>query len=379
MGRCIVNLPGKTRCSEEKSSNQSNLSDISVLAFTKYADKAASTRQRLLLYQEYLRERGIGITWQPLLENEYLERFSRGQTSPRTKIALSYAKRLGQLLRQKNFDILWVQYELFPYLPAAFERLAFLTGKPVLCDYDDAIFHMYDSHKNKAVRWLLARKLETLLRGSSACSCGNKYLRAYAKRYCNNSVIIPTVVDTTVFFPAKNGARRRVTVGWIGSPSTWRYVTPLSALLSHIAQSNNTNIKVVGAGSKAKKVPGIQFLEWIQEAEVSVIQTMDIGIMPLPNEPWAWGKCGYKLIQYMACGLPVVASPVGVNCEIIQHGENGFLASSEKEWAEALDVLIRNPELRSKMGSAGRAKVEAHYSLKAHAPRVEALLRSMVR
>jgi hypothetical protein len=105
---------------------------------------------------------------------------------------------------------------------------------------------------------------------------------------------------------------------------------------------------------------------------------MDIGIMPLTDTPWSRGKCGYKLIQYMACGLPVVASPVGVNTHIVEHGVNGFLAASDAEWRDALYKLARDPGLRQKMGTAGRLKVETDYSLAAWGPRVAAMLSHVV-
>jgi glycosyltransferase involved in cell wall biosynthesis len=130
----------------------------------------------------------------------------------------------------------------------------------------------------------------------------------------------------------------------------------------------------MGADPKAEAQPLLDLVEWSEAAEVPFLQAVDIGIMPLSDTPWARGKCGYKLIQYMACGLPVVASPVGVNAEIVEHGVNGFLATTEAEWSEALATLLRDPALRQRMGAAGRRKVEEHYSLQVWGPRVAALL-----
>lgn len=189
---------------------------------------------------------------------------------------------------------------------------------------------------------------------------------------------MPTVVDTTVFKPAIAPDRGAVTIGWIGSPSTWPQLKPDVPLLQQLRTSLGFNIRVVGAGPVPEKYPEIEFIDWSEENEVSELQKMDIEIMPLPDEPWVRGKCGYKLIQYMACGLPVVASPVGVNAEIVRHGKNAFLASTEKEWIESLTRMVGEPDLRQAMGTAGRARIESEFSLKVQAPRMVELLRSVV-
>ena len=166
--------------------------------------------------------------------------------------------------------------------------------------------------------------------------------------------IVPTVVDTNVYGPAMEPRTDRpLTIGWIGSPSTWTFVNPLIPLLTELAKRLNLNVRVVGAGPQTDIPPRFEFLQWSEAEEIRLIQGMDIGIMPLPDEPWARGKCGYKLIQYMACGLPVVASPVGVNTDIVDHGSNGFLASGLQEWAAAVTALAQNAALRLAMGAEG--------------------------
>ncbi len=190
---------------------------------------------------------------------------------------------------------------------------------------------------------------------------------------------MPTVVDTDAYGPAQGDrGERPVTLGWIGSPSTWAFVKPLVPLLSQAAQRYDLALRVVGAGPQAEIPPRFSFLPWSEPEEIALIQGMDIGIMPLPDEPWARGKCGYKLIQYMACGLPVIASPVGVNSEIVDHGENGFLAATPQEWAKAIAALAGNAELRRRMGEAGRVKIERAYSLAVHGPRLAGMIRDVL-
>jgi len=353
---------------------------MKILAFLKYGTLAASTRQRLVQYEPFLARAGIEVEYLPLLDNDHVRRLAAGRRASPTEVAGRYSKRIYQLLTRRDFDLLWVHCELFPYLPGLFERLAAATGKPIVFDYDDAIFHMYDASGNRVVRALLGKKLQPLLRRASLCLCGNRYLLDYASRFSPDAMLLPTVVDTEVYRPAEpRTPPAPVTIGWIGSPSTWPYVRPLLPLLRELAETRDVRIRVVGAGpgARADAFPGLDLVEWSEESEVEEVRAMDIGIMPLPDETWAKGKCGYKLIQYMACALPVVASPVGVNCEIIATGENGFLAGAQEEWREALGRLIGDSELRRTFGAAGRRRAEERYSLKVHAPRLVEALRSL--
>lgn len=347
------------------------------VAFVKYGDMAASTRQRFLQYFQYLLPLGISVEISPLLDNNYLENLYSGRRRRNLAIAKAYARRSGQAIRS-HADFFWVYSEVFPYLPGWMERLVLMSRKPVIYDIDDAIFHQYDAHPNPMVRRLLGHKLEPLLRGSSLAVCGNAYLEQYVRRFCRHTEIVPTVVDTEKYRPAPREAEGPVVVGWIGSPSTWTYVRPYLPILEAVAAESGLRISVVGAGPKAEAAPHVVHHEWDEEQEIAMIQDMDIGIMPLPDEPWARGKCGYKLIQYMACGLPVIASPVGVNAEIVQHGVNGFLARSEAEWAEAIRRLAGDRELRASMGAAGRLRAERFYSLQVHGPRLAQMLRDAV-
>jgi glycosyltransferase involved in cell wall biosynthesis len=351
-----------------------------VTAFTRYGAIAASTRQRLLQYLPRLAAAGIQVDYHPLLPNDYVRTLGTAKRYPRGKTLRCYLDRVGQLIARTDTDVIWVYAELFPYLPAGWEKLAFRSGKPVVYDCDDAFFHTYDAHPRPWVRRQLGRKLEPLLRGAAACCCGNSYLESYAARFSANTLLLPTVVDTEVYGPAV-GARpdRPVTIGWIGTPSTWPYVRPLLPLLRELVASRRIRIRVVGAGQPGLRdaFPGLDLIEWSEAHEVEEVRSMDIGIMPLPDDIWARGKCGYKLVQYMACALPVVASPVGVNSEIVADGSNGFLATDPAEWRSALLRLIDDPTLRRRFGEVGRGRVEARYSLDVHAPRFIRLLQSL--
>jgi glycosyltransferase involved in cell wall biosynthesis len=354
---------------------------MKIALLTKYGEKAASTRQRFIQYQPYLNKARIETEFLPLLDDCYLENLYNNGRASRGHIAQRYLSRLRWLLSSPSVDAIWLHCELFPYLPSGFESLVRIPGKPIIFDYDDAIFHNYDSNPSKAIRFFLGQKLCSSIGASRLAFCGNSYLAFYASQFCSKVEIVPTVVDTSKYFPSslKTNNSGKVNIGWIGTPTTWQsYIQGrLPALIDALSVSDS-KLLFMGAGQNIFKNMHIEFYDWSEKAEIPFLQGIDIGIMPLTDTPWARGKCGYKLIQYMACGLPVVASPVGVNSEIVEHGVNGFLAETDAEWCSAIRTLIEDPELRHRMGQAGRQKVEVNYSLQTWGPRVAKLMQSVL-
>jgi glycosyltransferase involved in cell wall biosynthesis len=350
---------------------------VKVAAFTRYGPRAASTRQRFLQYFPALHEAGIHLDHHPLLGDDYVAGLVTGEPYPRAKLARAYARRVEQLISSRDCDAFWVYVELLPYLPALVERLA-AVGKPIVYDFDDAFFHSYDQSPNPVIRALLGHKHASLLGHAAACVCGNAYLGEFARRHCRNTIIIPTVVDTSAYLPAP-GRDKPLTIGWIGSPSTWANVQPLLPVLREAITRHRARFLVIGAGRSAERdvFPGMEARDWTEATEIADVQTMDIGIMPLLDRPFERGKSGYKLIQYMACGLPVVASPVGVNAEIVKDGVNGFLASTDAQWSERLGQLLADAALRSRMGEQGRTQAVDGYSLARQAPRLVQLFQSL--
>lgn len=336
-----------------------------VLALTRYSALAASTRQRFIQFFPALADEGVAVTLAPLLGDKYVGSIGRGGKSP--ALVGAYLRRLSDIvLRARRYDALWVQYEAFPFLPGPLERALSLARRPYIVDYDDAIFHNYDLAGGRIRRFLLGRKLAPLLVGARTCIAGNRYLADYVRHYCPDTVIVPTVVDSTRYVPSLGRDSGPLRVGWIGSPSTWQYVELLLPSIVSVLRRFGAKLQIVGVRPVAAPTE-VQFLPWSQETEIAAVQTFDIGIMPLPDDPWARGKCGYKLIQYMSCGIPCVASPVGVNAEIVTPGENGLFATTAEEWAAALTTLLGDAELRQRLGRAGRAAAVARYSLASQA------------
>ena len=340
-----------------------------------YSPLAASTRQRFMQYGPYLARMGIDLEVVPLLEDSYVTKIGNARRRDLKYLIAAYARRVHMLLIRRDFDLLWVHSELFPYLPYIFERLAFISNVPVIVDMDDAFFHRYDTHPNRIVRAVLDKKFESFLSRVAGCTAGNAYLNDYMSRYCDNTIILPTVVNTDVYKPAPKplDLSKRPVIGWLGSPTTWQNVTPIvPTIIRHDA-----DFHVIGANGGATIAPGITSIAWTEAGEVDELQKMDIGIMPLIDLPFQRGKCGYKLIQYMACGIPVVASPVGVNSDIVAHGKNGFLASTDAEWDWAINTLLADQTMRKKMGEEGRLKVEHCYSLTMQQTRLAGFLSSV--
>lgn len=345
-----------------------------LLAFTKYGRNAASTRQRLMQYETHLESAGIEVEYAPLFNESYMDLLARGGKAGLAQIGNAYLRRAVTLITHRRPDMLWVQYEYFPFLPAIMERCGSRWNCPIVVDYDDAIFHMYDDHRRGVVRHLLGSKLRTLIGLASLIIAGNDYIRSYVESVNPRVQVIPTVVDANAYLPGPSRSRDTLVVGWIGSPSTWRYVEPLLPILLPRLQAAGAVFRAIGAGPAATRWPGVEALDWSEDTEIAAVQSMDIGIMPLPDERWAKGKCGYKLIQYMACGLPVIASPVGVNSDIVQHGANGILATNNHEWADAIDMLLNSSVTRADFGRVGRARVEKDYSLQTYGPVLAGLL-----
>ena len=349
---------------------------------TKYGNMAASTRQRFEQYRPFLEDAGFELVSYPLLDNNYLSRLYNNQRQERGHVTSCYLKRFRWLLSKPDVDLIWLHCELFPFFPGLAEKFSTWPGKPIVFDYDDAIFHNYNIHPKPLVRATRGRKLHTTIRAAEMAFCGNDYLANYARPLCSRTEIVPTILDTSIFCPAKNKQSMNIPprIGWIGSPSTWNdYLLSMLPILQDLTKSEGAKIAIMGADKNAEPNPLIDFEEWSEASEVPFLQSLDIGIMPLVDTPWARGKCGYKLIQYMACGLPVVASPVGVNSDIVEHGVNGFLAETNEEWSRAIKILLNNADLRRQMGSAGQKKVEEYYSLKVWGPRVAQMLQNIIK
>jgi glycosyltransferase involved in cell wall biosynthesis len=354
---------------------------LKILLLTRYGRLGASSRLRALQYLPYFESLGWQMDPAPFFSNVYLEKLYAGEPTWGETL-LAYWGRIRALVRTGRYELVWVEKEILPFLPASAELILKAFGTPYIVDYDDALFHKYDLHRLHVVRVLLGRKIDAVMKNAALVVAGNQYLADRAKSAGARRVkIVPTVIDLNRY-PAGNDQPdkndRPLVVGWIGTPKTSRYLCPLKNVFESLQSQFNVRFVAVGSTRKSLGDLPVEPWQWSEDTEVDSIRHFDIGIMPLEDSPWERGKCGYKLIQYMACGLPVVASPVGVNTEIVGPGVNGFLAQGERSWWESLAALLSGAESRRQMGRKGRKKVESRYCLQVQAPRLAKLIRELI-
>lgn len=342
---------------------------IRVLGLSLYGPLAASHRVRLAQFKAGLAAAGIDLEIQSLLDDSYLQRsFSGGLPSLRGLFA-AYRRRLRALRQADRFDLAIVHCELLPLVPGWLERQ--LLQIPFLYDCDDAFFLKYRSGVLRTFQPLLGNKTYHLMKEAVAVTAGNSWLADKALRFNKNVTILPSVVNTNIFClgvsPMSEHAGKPFTVGWIGSPSTAEYLQILVEPLRNLAVEVSVRLLVVGGPGPI--IPGVEVVErpWILENEAALIQQFDVGVMPLPHTQWTHGKCAYKLIQCMACAIPVVGSCVGANVEAVPP-ECGFIADSPEQWLTALRRLAADLELRHRMGVAARQWVQQRYSLSTALP-----------
>lgn len=337
------------------------------LFLTKHGAQGASSRYRALQYLPFLAARGWNVEWQPLLPDSYLQRLYLHGRRSFLEVCGAYGKRLAYLCKGDlgRFDAIYVQYEVFPYIPTWLESALLAPAGNVVLDYDDAAFVPYDRNP------FLRGKIPSLMRRARTVIVGNDYLSQYASRYSERVSVIPTVVDLARYSPRKDydcRDERGLVIGWVGTPITARYLATLAGVLRRVARNHAVVVRCVGTPA-GFSIPGVsvESVPWTEGTETEIIRTFDIGVMPLAQEPFAQGKCGLKLIQYMACGVPAAGAKLGANADIICHGVDGFLASRDEEYVEVIERLAGDAALRADIGRAGRRTVEERYSLQARA------------
>ncbi len=332
--------------------------------------RSPSQRFRIEQYIPYLEAHGWQGCYAYLLsESEDKLFYAPGHIPAKALLMLKKLYQRYQELREVNmYDLVFVQREAHFLGISYFER-AYARRTKLLFDFDDAIWLPNVSENNRLFAWAKRpAKAKEVIRAAHLVFAGNAYLADFARQYNPQVVIMPTTVDTDWYAPmAVFKPPSVVTIGWSGSPTTIAHFQQIRPALKVLKQQYKERIQilVVGDSSYVDADLGIQGRPWCLEEEKQVLAGFDIGIMPLPDDEWSRGKCGLKGLLYMAMGVPAVMSPVGVNTEIIQDGENGFLAATIEEWVEKLSMLIEDPQLRQRLGQKGRQTVEERYSVRA--------------
>jgi glycosyltransferase involved in cell wall biosynthesis len=334
--------------------------------------ESPSQRFRFEQYFKLLEDSGINCykqsfwnerTWKILYKKGYEVRKVIGFLS-------GILKRFQILFKISKADYVFIHRECMPVGPPIFEWIIYkIFGKKIIYDFDDAIWLPNTSHENRVaslIKW--HSKTAAICRWSYKVSCGNNYLVDFAKQFNPHAVLNPTTIDTEqhhnpIRYPKLFS--EKITVGWTGSHSTLKYLGSIIPALKQLEKKYNENFQFLVIADKKPDLDlnHFVFIPWKENSEIEDLSQIDIGIMPLTDDIWAKGKCGFKALQYMALEIPAVASPVGVNTQIIDSGVNGFLCTSQQDWFDAIDKLIQNKALRESIGIQGRKKVIEHYSV----------------
>lgn len=335
--------------------------------------ESPSQRFRFEQYFQILENRGYHITIQSFFNSQEWKLFYHDGNSLQKFIALfkGFAKRFKMIFSAFQYEFIFIHREAAPAGPPVFEWvLANALRKKIIYDFDDAIWLTDRNHENWILKTIKFRsKVTSICKWSYRVSCGNDYLNKFAQQYNPSTMVIPTTIDTEGLhnrnkFKSTSSVIPEIIIGWTGSHSTLKYLK----LLETILQKIETKYPFVSFLIIADKRPDLalkrlSFKAWDAETEVVDLMKLDIGIMPLPDDEWSKGKCGFKALQYLALEIPAVVSDVGVNSKIISQGVEGFLCQTEADWQHALELLINNTTLRAEMGARGRKKVVENYSV----------------
>lgn len=334
-------------------------------------EKSPSQRFRFEQYFSKLQEKGITYSIQSFLNSRNWQSFFE-KGNPLYKLIIlirGFLRRTVVIFSVYHYDYVFVHREITPVGPPVFEWIiAKILKRKIIYDFDDAIWTTDRTDESRLVKTLKARsKVASICSWSYKVSCGNPYLCNFALNFNSNVVLNPTTIDTSVFNTVHSRVKKqdnRITIGWTGSHSTLKYLNAILPALQQIEKEfSNVRIVVIANQKPELNLKSMSFIPWNIRSEVEDLQLIDIGIMPLPNDEWSKGKCGFKILQYMSMAIPAVASPVGVNSTLIQNGQSGFLASDNATWFEAIKRLIEDETLRASFGERGQKFVEEHYSV----------------
>ncbi len=346
---------------------------MNVLVLEPYGyDTAPCQRFRIEQWARILERQRVAFTFVPFATRQLDAVLYRPGFVGRKMLEVlrGLAARVRMLRDLARFDVVFLVREAAPIGPPVVERLIARHGVPIVYDFDDSIYLPNASGANRIfapLKW--ARKTRTICGLAHHVTVGNDHLRRFAERHARRVSLLPTTIDVEQFLPRPaHGARERVIIGWMGSETTLPHLMTIQHALHTLASRRRFVLNVVSTREVSMPGVDVRSTRWTAEGEIRDLQSFDIGIMPLPDEAWTRGKCGAKLLLSMGVGVPGVASPVGVNTEIVDDGVNSFLAKTDDEWVDKLSALVDSAALRSSLGAAARRTVEARYSGQVIAP-----------
>ncbi|MBI1837976.1 MAG: glycosyltransferase family 4 protein [Flavobacteriia bacterium] len=289
-----------------------------------------------------------------------------------SRVLKAFIVRFYQVFKAIKYDYVFIHREVAPVGPPFLEWiLAKLFRKKIIYDFDDAIWlPNYSEANTKFQKLKCYSKVNGIMKMAAKISVGNQYLAEYARQFNENVKINPTTIDTENYHNPKFYKhfefQEKIVVGWTGTHTTAKYLDFLVPIIEKLTIEFDFEFCVISNEEPTFQMPNLKFIKWEKDTEIEDLMQFTIGVMPLTDDQWAKGKCGFKALQYMALGIPAIASPIGVNNEIIDHGKNGFLCSTEKQWHEALYYLLENPEETKKMHENARKKIIENYSVESN-------------
>jgi glycosyltransferase involved in cell wall biosynthesis len=341
------------------------ISDLKVLFLPKHSILGASSRYRTFQYLPFLKKKGIFCEVRPLFNEEHLRyKYKTGENNKLLSLIRIFDRVKVVLFEASSYDLVVIEKELIPYFPPLLEKYLIKRNIKYILDYDDAIWHSYDKNKNFIIKYYRESKIEHLMKNAEAVICGSDYILNYAKKSESKKTYkIPTVVEMAKYKQANN--KGIFTIGWIGSPGTSKYIVEINDILKRITDEFNVIINLIGFDRQLENTLSFNHLiiAWSDDTEIQELMKLDIGIMPLSNNLFERGKCGFKLVQYMSSGIPVIASSVGENNIIIDHEINGFLVKNDNDWYTYIKYYIEHTEQRKIMGDNALNKAKQHYTL----------------
>ena len=335
--------------------------------------RAPSQRFRVELFFPILEQQGVKFQVRPFMDEATWDVLYKSG-SPLQKVGgvlKGFMKRIKDVVHLvPQYDFIFIHREASPVGPPIFEFIiSKIWRKKIIYDFDDAIWIPNTTKENKIVNWVKAFwKVKYICNWSYKVVGGNAYLCNFAKQHNKNVILIPTCVDTVSHHnQLKVQQKEKVVIGWTGSHSTMKFLDGIKEVLAKISEDFEVEILIISNKAPQFTLKNLRFIPWQEATEVADLLQMNVGLMPLEADPWCEGKCGFKLIQYMALGIPAVASPIGVNKQIIDEGKNGFLCTTKEEWYNAIALLIQDTTKRRELGLNGQAKIKAQYSIQANA------------
>jgi len=348
---------------------------------------SASERYRVHQFLPYLVRAGFVCTVRPFAVRALHRAIQNERLAPKLLLTpCCYLRRMLHLIAISQYDGVVVHRGIFPFPWSALEKAVIRRHSRVIFDFDDAI---HIGHRNiGATRYPWIYKLKygpgvnEILRHCAHVIAGNRVLADHALGFNSQVSIIPTVVDLDRYtYRPPRGSDETLTIGWVGSRSTSPYLLEIEPVLRRLSETHPGRIRfrLYGHPQRRLNLPNCESLPFSLATEIEDLRTIDIGIMPVPDNDWTRGKCAFKAIQYMAQSIPMVTSPVGMATEVVQHNFNGLCARTPEEWYESLNRLVTDAQLRRRFAEEGRKTVEARYSLQVWAPRFVDLLEDVVR